>query len=140
VLLDTNALLLPFRSGVDLVGEVERLAGPAEIVVPRPVVAELDRLAARGVAHAAAARALADRFRPVASVGRGDAAVVAAADRFGATVVTADRALADRLGRAGRTVLVPRDRTRLHRIDPPAARDGRRAATVKKRPPLEAGR
>lgn len=140
MILDTNALLLPFRTGLDVVAEVERLAGPVELVVPRPVLAELDRLAARGVAHAAAARALADRFRTVSGTGRGDSAVVAAAVAHDAPVVTADRGLARRLGLAGRVVYVPRDRARLHRVDPVAPRAGRRAATVKKRPPLDTGR
>ena len=113
MLLDTNATLLPFRTGIALDAEVERLVPGAEIAVPSSVLAELDRLAARGVRHAAAARELAARRRRVEAEGRGDRAVVAAATALGAAVLTADRELARALLARGVDVLVPRDRARL---------------------------
>ena len=81
--------------------------------MPAAVVAELERLVARRTPHAAAAAAFARSLRPVGSDGRGDAAVVAAARRLRASVVTADRELAERLRRVGIAVLAPRDRVRL---------------------------
>jgi rRNA-processing protein FCF1 len=116
VLLDTNALLLPFRTGFPLEAEVGRACPGAPIVVPSSVLDELGRLAARGILEARGASALAERF-PVLSVeGRGDAAVLDAAVRYHAWVVTADRMLAQRLRRRGVTVLVPRDRHRLETL------------------------
>ncbi len=111
--LDANALLLPVRTLFPLESEVGRINPGARLVVPSSVIDELDRLVARGVPGARGASALAQKF-PVAPVeGRGDAAILKAAVRNGAWVVTADRALAERLRSEGVTVLVPRDRHRL---------------------------
>jgi len=92
---------------------VERLLPGAELTVPTVVNAELERLVGRQAPRAAAARAFARRLRPVRTSGHGDEAVVKAAIRLRAAVVTADRKLAERLRREGVAVLVPRDRARL---------------------------
>jgi rRNA-processing protein FCF1 len=76
-------------------------------------IEELDRLVARSTRHAVAARALAERFARLSGSGHGDDAVVAAAVRRRAVVVTADRALQARLRARGIAVLAPRDRHRL---------------------------
>ncbi|MGA9043658.1 MAG: hypothetical protein ACLP8V_01095 [Thermoplasmata archaeon] len=114
MLLDANALLLPVRTRFPLEAEVERVRPGAHLVVPTSVIEELETLAARGVPGARAATALAQKFPALAVAGRGDAAILNAAVRHGAWVVTADRALAERLRRRGVSVLVPRDR---HRLD-----------------------
>jgi rRNA-processing protein FCF1 len=113
VLLDTNALFLPFRAGLPLVDEVARWWPGTPIAVAGPVLRELDRLVERRAPQAAAARAFARGFRAVPGDGRGDAALLRVALSLAAPVVTADRALAVRLRAAGLPVLVPRDRTRL---------------------------
>jgi rRNA-processing protein FCF1 len=113
VLLDTNAIFLPFREALPLTTEVDRMLPGAELALPSSVRDELNRLVERGVPHAAAARAFAQRLRVVPSKGRGDRGVLEAAVRLRATVVTADGALADSLRRAGAAVLTPRDRSRL---------------------------
>jgi rRNA-processing protein FCF1 len=116
VLLDTNALLLPVRSHFPLEAEIQRLRPGAVIEVPSSVLGELDRLALRGVPGARAAVALARRFRVFDVAGRGDLAIVEAAEGSRAAVVTADRALANRLRSQGVEVLAPRDRHRLERM------------------------
>jgi len=113
VLLDTNALLLPVRTGFPLVAEVDRIRPGARISVPTSVLEELDRLVARGVRGARAAAALARGFDIVQVGARGDRAVLLAAMERHGWVVTADRILARRLREFGVTVLVPRDRHRL---------------------------
>jgi rRNA-processing protein FCF1 len=113
VLLDTNALFLPFRERIPLEPELERLAPGRRAVVPRTVLEELVRLARERRPGAALARRMAERFPTVAAPGRGDAAVLALARRTGAWVVTSDRQLAARLILAGVTVLRPRGRARL---------------------------
>ena len=113
VLLDTNAAFLPFREGLPLALEVDRLLPGAELAVPAAVLSELDHLADRGAAHARAARAFVRPLRAIPSAGRGDLAVVEAAVRLRATVVTADRVLVERLRRSGVAVMVPRGRARL---------------------------
>jgi len=122
VLLDANALLLPVRTRFPLEAEVDRASPGARLVVPSSVIDELDRLVARGVPEARGALALAQKFPVVPVEGRGDLAILATAVRLGAWVVTADRALAERLRREGVSVLVPRDRHRLelHRGRSPA--------------------
>gem|GEM_PF-446207 len=141
MILDTNALLLPFRTALPLAAEVERCCPGAEVGVPVSVLGELDRLAARGVRLAGPARALARTFRVLPTRARGDAAIVAVALAENAGVVTADRALARRLVAEGISVLLPRDRARLElragRAVPRGTAERPGAATVKKRARLE---
>jgi len=113
VLLDANALLLPARTRFPLESEVDRIRPGAAIVVPSSVRGELERLVARHVPGATTAAAVARKFPELPVTGQGDTAVLDAAVRHRAWVVTADRALAERLRGAGVTVMVPRDRHRL---------------------------
>lgn len=131
VLVDTNALFLPFVTGTDLAAEVARWHEGARLAVPSPVRRELERLTRDGVPHAALAARLAATLPPVDAPGRGDAGILALAVRLRAAVVTADRELRDRLAAEGLTVLVPRDRGRLEPY-----RRRARAGTVKSRSPL----
>ncbi|HTT35572.1 MAG TPA: twitching motility protein PilT [Thermoplasmata archaeon] len=134
MLLDTNALLLPFSSGLDLAAEIARHRPDARIAVPDAVRRELVRLAARGNRWAEAGARLADRYPVLDSPGRGDDAIVALATRERATVVTGDRGLRDRLRALGLRVLFPRGPRRLDEVA--ARRPAARAATVMSRPPL----
>jgi rRNA-processing protein FCF1 len=113
VVLDTNAFFLPVRAGFPLDAEVARERPGARVVVAESSLGELDRLVERGAPGAVAARAFARRYPALRGPGVGDDAVVALAERLGATVVTADRALQRRLAELGIDVLVPRDRHRL---------------------------
>lgn len=137
VLADANAFFLPLTSAVDLDREVRRLAPAARLAVAASTLAELDRLAARRVPGAGAARELAARLPVVPSPGRGDAGLLRVAVTQRAWVVTADRELQERLLGSGVTVLVPRERSRLALrrpgTSPPRATPGRRA-TVKNGP------
>jgi rRNA-processing protein FCF1 len=129
VLLDVNALLLPARTRFPLESEVDRLRPGATLVVPSSVLGELDRLVLQGVPGARTAAAFGRRFSRLPSVGRGDSAIVEAAVRYRAWVVTADQELGERLRRRGINVLVPRDRNRLelHRAEA--------SPTLRARPP-----
>ena len=62
VVLDTNALLFPFRFGIDLEDEVLRLVGTCRMVVPAVVLEELLNLRKAGNRMAAAALRYAERF------------------------------------------------------------------------------
>jgi len=92
VVLDANALMLPFQFRVNLDAELARLLGECETYVPSSVVGELARLAARD-RTAKAALALAAKYRTHETTERGDRAVVAAAEALGAHVVTSDQGL-----------------------------------------------
>jgi rRNA-processing protein FCF1 len=113
VLLDTNALFLPIRTGFPLEAEIARLVPGARVVLASSGRRELDRLAARATPGAAGARALAAKFASVPAAAEGDAGVIEAAVRERAIVLTADRALQDLLRSRGLAVLAPRDRHRL---------------------------
>jgi len=132
VLLDTNALLLPVQSHFPLEAEVHRLRPGAVIEVPSSVVGELDRLIVRGVPGARAASKFADRFPVHGTAGRGDLGILEAAVALGACVVTADRALSERLRTLGVDVLTPRDQ---HRLELRPGRPlGQRGARPSRRP------
>ena len=112
VLLDTNALLMPFQMGLDVEGEVERVMGRCRIAVPEICLAEL-RAMKDDVKDGPAALRFAERFEVGPTEGLGDDAIVDAARRTGAVVVTGDRGLIKRLRREGLKVLRPRQRKRL---------------------------
>jgi rRNA-processing protein FCF1 len=132
ILVDTNGWFLPVRAGTDLIGEAERLVPGAELLVPTPVLRELERLAGQRVKGAEIALGMARKVREFSTEGRGDAGVLEAATRSGHWVLTGDRALSGRLRAAGISVLVPRDRTRLVAHGPIDPRRG--SVTVMKRP------
>ena len=100
VLLDANALLMPFQFQVHLDAELRRILGDVEVAVPSPVLAELDLLADHD-RDARAAQRLAKNYRVVEGHGSADDALLdLAADRH-AVVVTNDQLLLDRLQAAG---------------------------------------
>jgi rRNA-processing protein FCF1 len=111
--LDTNVLFLVVQRGFPLEGEIDRLLPGARIVLPSSAARELRDLVERRTVGAAAAREVAARYPVVRTARSGDDGVVDAAVRARARVVTADRALQQRLVERGIDVLVPRDRTRL---------------------------
>ena len=99
VVLDANALLLPFQFRVNLEAELRRLVGEPEIYVPSPVLGELKGLA-RSVREARGALKLAEKFRIVEVEGDADDAVLESASRLKAVVVSNDAALLRRLKEA----------------------------------------
>jgi hypothetical protein len=109
VVFDTNALMMPVELDVRVFDELERLTGrptaALDLLVPRAVVAELDRLAEGSDAAARAARVgrdLVDRCRVVETEeAYADDAVLALAREHEALVVTNDKPLRDRLLDAG---------------------------------------
>jgi rRNA-processing protein FCF1 len=112
VILDTNALLMPFQMGLDVEGEVLREMGRCRIVVPRVAAAELRALGS-SLREGAAALKFAERFESMETVGLGDDAIVDLAIRTEGTVVTGDRGLIKRLHAEGLRVLRPRQKKRL---------------------------
>lgn len=100
VVLDANALMMPFQFSVNLDVELRRLVGDCDAVVPSSVVRELARLAPRD-RTAKAALALAGKYAVHETAKTGDAAVVEAAVALRAPVVTNDQALLAALQRAG---------------------------------------
>jgi uncharacterized protein len=109
VVLDTNALILPFERRIRIEAELERLLGPFQGLVPSPCILELERIAREETGarrdRAKMAIVLAARFERVESEGRPDAAALQVARERGAHLFTNDAALI-RLARAERVPVV----------------------------------
>jgi hypothetical protein len=104
VVLDTNALLMPFESSFNLDLGLRSLLGECEIFVPGPVIGELKRSKSK---HARSALALASKYKIYEMQTQGDAGVIQAAQELGAYVVTNDFPLQKKLRQAGiRTIFL----------------------------------
>lgn len=94
VVLDANALLMPFQFKINLDKELKRLFGDLPVFVPSSVLGELSRALDP---NAKAALALARKYSIVETELRGDEAVLEVALRRDAAVVTNDKELIARL-------------------------------------------
>ena len=110
VVLDTNALLMPFEISINLDLELKRLLGDVEVIVPGPMVGELKHSKSR---HARAALALARKYEIVDTPKRGDAAIIDIATSVGAYVVTNDKELRRKLRDRGVRTIYLRSYTHL---------------------------
>lgn len=102
VVLDTNALLMPFEVGINLDSEVRGILGDVRFVVPGPLVGELKHLQASN-RFAKAALALARSREIVQCEGHGDDAVIEVALREKGYILTNDK----ELRRRARTQHIP---------------------------------
>ena len=114
VLLDANALMMPFQFSINLDAELQRALPGCEPVVPSTVLGELESLAASGgPREARAALELARRYRVVEAEGRGDRTLLSAAKRLGAAILTNDASLRRRAREMGLRVVYMRGRSHL---------------------------
>jgi rRNA-processing protein FCF1 len=98
VVLDANALFMPFQFNVNIDRELQRLFGEIPVLVPSSVLGELANSAD---ANAKAALALARKYPVAETELRGDDAVIDVARQRSAAVLTNDRELISRLRDAG---------------------------------------
>ncbi|MGD1060517.1 MAG: PIN domain-containing protein [Methanomassiliicoccales archaeon] len=98
VVLDTNALLMPFEFSLNIDHELTRLLGQCEVYVPGPVIGELKRSRNK---HAKVAIALARKYRIFETQLQGDEGVIDAGTRLNAFVVTNDIILRGKLRKRG---------------------------------------
>ena len=94
VVLDTNALLMPFEVRINLDIALRDLLGESRIVVPGPLIGELKHLKHR---YARAALMLARRYEIIPTKASGDDSVIELALKEGAYVLTNDKELRGRL-------------------------------------------
>lgn len=94
VVLDTNALLMPFEMRMNLDLSVQNLIGEVDFVVPGPLIGELKHLDNK---YAHAALELARRYDIVPTEATGDNAVIELALKTGGYVLTNDKYLRSRL-------------------------------------------
>lgn len=109
VVLDTNALLLPFERRVRIEEELERLLGPFHGLVPEACLKELARIASeeKGARRdrARMALGLSARFESVSGEGPADAAALRLAEERDAYLFTNDRGLIRRARERRRPVI-----------------------------------
>ena len=110
VVLDTNALLMPFEMKMNLTLSVERLIGEAEFIVPGPLIGELKHLDNK---YADAALQLARKYERVPTEATGDNAVIELALQRNAYVLTNDKVLRGRLRKVGVSLIYLRSGTHL---------------------------
>lgn len=102
VVLDANSLLMPFQFRLNLDLELERLVGPARVIVLSSVAGEVKNLADGGNRHAKTALRLLAKYEQVLVEGRGDDAIVAFVKKNpGCVLVTNDKVLARRAASTG---------------------------------------
>lgn len=102
VVLDTNALLMPFEIGINIDSEIRNILGDARIVVPGPLIGELKRLTDSN-RFAKPALALARSKEIVQCDGHGDDAVVEVAQKLNGYILTNDK----ELRRRARSLRIP---------------------------------
>ncbi|MCK4747242.1 MAG: hypothetical protein KAT15_09410, partial [Bacteroidales bacterium] len=109
------ALFYPFQFKVNLEDEITSLLGGCEIVVPRVVLKELNKLQEKGNKNAGAAMKYAERFETLKGPSGeiGDSSILAAAQSVGGILVTSDRELIGRAKEKGLRVIFLRGRQRL---------------------------
>ena len=110
VVLDTNALLMPFEIGINLDLEVLNLLGEVRFVVPGPLVGELKHLENK---YAKAALALARKREIVPSEEHGDNSVLEVAQRENGYILTNDKELRRRARKLGIPLIYLRSGTHL---------------------------
>ena len=110
VVLDTNALLMPFEMKMNLTLSVERLLGEVEFVVPGPLIGELKHLDNK---YASAALQLARKYEIIQTEAHGDASVIELALRLNAYALTNDKGLRQKLRKAGVPMIYLRSGTHL---------------------------
>lgn len=118
ILLDTNALMMPFQFSLDLEDELRRLFGEYRVAVPSSVIRELEGLSPANSAAKAALK-FATRFPMIEVEGTGDEALLALAKGEKAAVLTNDRGLRRRLREVDLPVIYLRERSRLEAVGLP---------------------
>ena len=83
VIADSNALLMPFKTSINLDSELRRLLGTCRIVVPAPIIGELKKLE-KTLPHAKSALRLARTKDIIETDAQGDKAVLEAAEMLDA--------------------------------------------------------
>lgn len=112
VILDANALLMPFQFKINLDTELLRLIGDCEVLVPSSVIGELKR-ARKTNKNANAALTLAEKYTVHEVEGSGDDSLLELASDMKGIVITNDKGLIQRLKRSGIPVIYMRSRNHL---------------------------
>ncbi len=101
VILDSNAILMLFEFSINLEKELTRLFGKFKIIIPGPVVNELQFLSehesGRKKFIAKPALKLIEKYDIVDADGKGDQAILELAKKLNCVVLTNDKKLRDKI-------------------------------------------
>jgi uncharacterized protein len=114
VVLDTNALLMPFEFKINVDLELQGLLGQYEAYVPGPAIGELKRSKNK---FAKVALQLAGKYKRYETAIQGDEGIIAAAIALDAYVVTNDALMRAKLRRQGIKCIFLRSRSHLQLED-----------------------
>ncbi|HID72282.1 MAG TPA: twitching motility protein PilT [Thermoplasmata archaeon] len=112
ILLDTNALTVPFLFHIDIEKEIRNLLGSIPIKVPSSVLGELKRLT-KTHPNARSALKYAERFEMIETPNRGDEAILKCALKNNAYVFTNDRKFIKKLKENKIPVLFVREKQKV---------------------------
>ena len=110
VIMDANALLMPFQFGLNLDMEIESLIGEFHGVVPSPILGEVRK---NGGKWAKAALSFARKYEVMRTENMGDKAVIELAKKLDGIVVTNDEALQRKLRLEGVPYIYMKNKSRL---------------------------
>lgn len=110
VVLDTNALLMPFELKMNIDLSVMNLLGDVHFVVPGPLIGELKHLDNK---YAPAALELARKYEIIPTEASGDKAVIELALKTGGYVLTNDKELRGKLRKLNVPLIYLRSGTHL---------------------------
>ena len=118
VILDTNALMMPYQFGINIEKELNRLLGICRIIVPHSVVEEINKLTQEdgeiGRAATLGMSIIKKRgFRLMETEYRGDDGVIETALKVEAAIVTNDKELKKRAKELNLSIIYLRGGTRL---------------------------
>ena len=118
VILDSSAIMMLFEFSIDLEKELTRLLGKYHIVIPTPVVRELEFLSenrrGKKKAKAKASLKLIEKFDTIdINEEDGDDSILELANRINGIVVTNDRELRNRLKEISLSVIFLRAKQKL---------------------------
>ena len=110
MIMDANALLMPFQFGINLDMEIESLIGEFRGVVPSPILGEVRK---NGGKWAKAALSFARKYEVMRTENMGDRSVIELAERLDGIVVTNDGALHEKLKKMSIPFIYMKGRSRL---------------------------
>ncbi len=97
VLLDSNAIMMLFEFSIDLEEELTRLFGKFKIIIPKPVIDELNFLSEHGDGRkkfiAKPSLKLIEKYKVVDVEGNGDKAILDLAKKLNCIILTNDKNL-----------------------------------------------
>ncbi|KYK28647.1 MAG: hypothetical protein AYK23_00245 [Candidatus Proteinoplasmatales archaeon SG8-5] len=112
IVADTNALLMPFQTNLNIDAELDRLVGNHELIIPEPIIGELERLAG-SLREAKAALKLARSRQIIPTKSSGDDAVLELAQKEKAHIITNDKDIIKKAQEAGLAVIRLKEGSRL---------------------------